>query len=343
MRRRTLIKSSALFGLGALSTSVFSACTNSDPNLKTNPNQNASTSSKPLRVGVLNWFGCEGMFMAEKKNLFAAEGINVEQVYFSAVTDANNAFLAGKLDLAVMVATDPIILTTKEPNMKTIMVTDYSGAVEGILASKKITKPEDLRGKKIAREDVPYEIVFLGEFLKLGGMTEKDVQIVPMTAEAGAAAFAAGKVDAVGTYDPYMGKALKQRPDAHVIFSPKATSIIPTAIVAHGKVIEERRNDLLAYIRAVDKGLKFSAANRTEADGMMAKWLEVSLPEIADQRSKIYILDILRNKVDAFNPDSRLSVARSIRSGGKILLENGKVKQLVEAATLIDGSLIKSL
>ena len=329
MRRRTLIKSSALFGLGALSTGVFSACTN--------------LSTNPLRVGVLNWFGCEGMFMADKKNLFMAEGIKVEQTYFSAVTAANDAFLAGKLDLVVMVATDPILLATKMPNIKTIMVTDYSGDVEGILASKKITKPEDLRGKKIARENVPYEVIFLGEFLKLGGMTEKDVQIVSMTAEEGAKAFAAGKVDAVGTYDPYMSKALKQRPDAHVLFSPKATNIIPTSIVASDGVIDERRNDLLAYIRAIDKGLKFSAANRTEADGMMAKWLEVSLPEIADQRSKIYILDILRNKTHAFNPDSKLSVERSIRSGGQILLENGKVKKLADAATLIDGSLIKSL
>jgi NitT/TauT family transport system substrate-binding protein len=140
-----------------------------------------------------------------------------------------------------------------------------------------------------------------------------------------------------------MTKALKQRPDAHVLFSPKATSIIPTSLVAHGQAIDRRRNDLLAYIRAVDKGLKFSAANRTEADGMMAKWLEVSLPEIADQRSKIYILDILRNKTNAFNPDSKLSVERSIRSGGKILLANGKVNKLTEPETLVDGSFIKSL
>lgn len=339
MRRRTIIKSSALFGLGALGASVFSACTNSDPNAIT-------THSKiitPLRVGVLNWFGCEGMLMADKKNLFEAEGIKVEQKYFPTPTEINDLFLAGKLDVAAMVATDLVILTTQVPNIKTIMVTDYSGDVDGILAGNKITKPEDLRGKKIAREDVPYEIVFLGEFLKLGGMTEKDVQIVSMTAEAGAAAFVAGKVDAVATYDPYLGKALKQRKDAKLIFSPKTTSIIPNAIVAHGKVIEERRNDLLAYIRGVDKGLKFSAANRTEADGMMAKWLAVSTAEIADQRSKIYILDIVKNKVDAFNPSSSLNVESSVRSGGQILLENSKVKQLANAATLIDGSLIESL
>lgn len=335
MRRRTLIKSSALFGLGALGTSIFSSCTNSNPN----PNKGLP----PLRVGALLWFGCEGMFMADKKNLFTAEGVRVEQTYFSTVTELYESLLTGKLDLGAVVATDLLILTERVPNIKTIMITDYSGELDGILASNKITKPEDLRGKRIAREDVPYEIVFLGEFLKLGGMTEKDVQIVSMTAEAGAAAFVAGKVDAVATYDPYLGKALMQRKDAKLLFSPKGTNIVPNAIVAHGKAIEQRRNDILAYMRSVDKGLKYSAANRTEADGMMAKWLSVSTAEIADQRPKIYILDIVKNKVDAFNPSSPLNVESSVRSGGQILLENGKLKKLAEAATVIDSSLINSL
>jgi NitT/TauT family transport system substrate-binding protein len=349
MRRRTLIKSSALFGLGAVGTSLFSSCvqsnsdSSSNPIPNTNTSTNTNTSNQLLRVGVLNWFGCEGMLMADKKNLFAAEGIKVEQKYFASPTEINDLFLAGKLDLAAMVATDPIMLTLKMPDIKTIYVTDYSGDVDGILASKKIMKPEDLRGKKVACEDVPYELIFLGEFLKLGGMTAKDVQIVSLTAEEGAKAFAAGKVDAVVTYDPYLGKALKQRVDAHQLFSAKASNIIPNAIVAQSKVIESKRNDLLAYIRAVDKGLKFSAANRKEADNLMAKWLAVGLPEIADQRSKIYILDIVKNKVDAFNLSSPLNVESSIRSGGKILLENGKVKKLAEAGTLVDSSLIKSL
>jgi NitT/TauT family transport system substrate-binding protein len=347
MRRRTLIKSSALFGLGAVGTSLFSSCvqSNNDPtnNPSPTPNTPGNTSTQLLRVGVLNWFGCEGMLMADKKNLFTAEGIKVEQKYFASPTEINDLFLAGKLDLAAMVATDPIMLSLKMPDIKTIYVTDYSGDVDGILASKKISKPEDLRGKKVACEDVPYELIFLGEFLKLGGMTTKDVQLVSLTAEEGAKAFAAGKVDAAVTYDPYLSKALKQRADAQLLFSAKATNIIPNAIVAQSKVIASRRNDLLAYLRAVDKGLKFSATNRMEADGLMAKWLAVGLPEIADQRSKIYILDIAKNKVDAFNPGSPLNVESSIRSGGKILLENGKVKNLAEATTLVDGSLIKSL
>jgi NitT/TauT family transport system substrate-binding protein len=336
MRRRTIIKSSALLGLGAITTSLFSSCTSTQ-------NSAPSKNLKPLRVGLLAWLGWEGLYLADQKKLFATEGIVVEQQVFKSATEVNEALLAGKLDLAAMTATDLVILNATIPNLKTIMVTDYSGEVDGILVSNKVTKPEDLRGKKIAREDVPYEIVFLGEFLKRGGMSEKDVQVISLSAEEGAKAFAAGEVDAAATYDPFLGKALKKRPDAKVIFSPKKTSIIPNSIVAQGQVIAERRQDVLAYLRAVDKGLKYSATNRSEADNLMSKWLDVTLDEVADQRSKIYVLDIVKNKVDAFNPSSSLNLEKSIQSGGQILLKNGKVKKLVEANTLIDGSLIKSL
>jgi NitT/TauT family transport system substrate-binding protein len=334
MRRRTIIKSSALFGLGALTSSIISSCTQSST---------TSKSLKPLRVGVIVWIGSEGMYLADKKKLFAAEGLQVDQKYFKSMTEMNTALLTRQIDVGTIVATDLVIHNAQVPNIKTIMITDYSGDLEGILASNKIAKPEDLKGKKIALPDTPYEIVFLGEFLKLGGMTQKDVQVVLMTEEEGPAAFIAGKVDAVITYDPYLTKALQQRKDAKLIFSPKNTNFVPNSIVAHGSVIEERRNDVLAYLRALDKGLKFSVANRQEADNLMSKWLEITTADLTIQRSKIYVLDIAKNKIVAFNSSNSLNVESSIRSGGKILLERGKIKSLVDPATLIDSSLIQSL
>jgi NitT/TauT family transport system substrate-binding protein len=345
MHRRTLIKSSALFGLGAVGTSLFSSCipSNNDPSTSTNTNTTTSKGLKPLRVGLLPWLGWEGLYYADLKQLFAAEGIEVQQTIFKSPTEVNDALLAGKLDLAAGVGADLFSLTAKVPNIKVIMVTDYSGEVDGILSNSKILKPEDLKGKKIAREDVPYEVVFVGEFLKRGGLNEKDVQIVSLSAEEGAKAFIAGKVDAVATFDPFITKALKARKDSRQLFSPKGTSIISNSILAHGKVIEERRNDVLAYLRAIDKGSKLAKANLTEANAVMAKWLELSVADIVDQRSKIYTLDITENKIVVFNPSNPLNLESSLRSAAKVLLDNGRIKTLGDATTLIDSSLIKSL
>jgi NitT/TauT family transport system substrate-binding protein len=296
-----------------------------------------------LRVGLLPWLGWEGLYYADLKKLFAVEGIEVQQTMFKSPTEINEALLAGKIDIGGVVAADMFGLTLKSPDLKLIMVSDYSGEVDGILSNNKILKPEDLRGKKFAREDTPYELVFVGEFLKRGGLTEKDVQIVSLTAEEGAKAFMAGKVDAVATYDPFITKALKVRKDAKQLFSPKGTNIIANSIVAHGKVIAERRNDVLAYLRAIDKGGKMAKANQQEANELMSKWLELSIPEIVSQRPKIYTLDITENKVVAFNASNSLNIESSLRSASKILLDSGKVKILTDAAKLIDSSLIQSL
>jgi NitT/TauT family transport system substrate-binding protein len=341
MRRRTIIKSSALFGLGALGTSIFSSCV--QPN--NNPSTNTTTSKglKPLRVGLLPWLGWEGLYLADVKKLFVAEGIEVQQTMFKSITEINDALLAGKLDLAGIGGADIFGLNARVPNIKIIMVTDYSGEVDGILSSNKILKPEDLKGKKFAVEDTSYELVFLGEFLKRGGLTEKDVQLVLMPGEEGAKAFMAGKVDAVVTYDPFITTALKMRKDAKLLFSPKGTSVIANSIVAHGKVIEERRNDVLAYLRAIDKGNKFAKTNQKEANELTAKWLGLSVAEIVDQRSKIYTLDITENKIVAFNLSNSLSLESSLRSASKILLDSGRIKNIGDATTLIDSSLIKSL
>lgn len=341
MRRRTIIKSSALFGLGTLGTSIFSSCV--QPN--NNPSTNTTTSKglKPLRVGLLPWLGWEGLYLADFKKLFAAEGIEVEQTMFKSPTEINDALITGKLDIGGIVGADLFGLTAKVPNIKIIMVTDYSGEVDGILSSNKILKPEDLKGKKIAREDAPYEIVFVGEFLKRGGLTEKDVQIVAMPGEEGAKAFMAGKVDAVATYDPFITTVLKTRKDTKLLFSPKGTSIIANSIAVHGKIIEERRNDVLAYLRAIDKGSKLAKSNQKEANDLMAKWLGLSVAEIIDQRPKVYTLDITENKIVAFNSSNSLNLESSLRLASKILLDSGRIKTIGDAATLIDGSLIKSL
>jgi NitT/TauT family transport system substrate-binding protein len=341
MRRRTLIKSSALFGLGAVGTSLFSSCVQSNNNPSSSPT--TSKGLKPLRVGFLPWLGWEGLYIADLKKLFAIEGIEVQQTMFKSPTEINEALLAGKIDIGGVVAADMFGLTAKMSDLKIIMVTDYSGEVDGILTDKKILKPEDLKGKKFAREDTPYELVFVSEFLKRGGLTEKDVQIVNLTAEEGAKAFMAGKVDAVATYDPFITKALKVRKDSKQLFSPKGTSIIANSIVAHGNVITERKNDVLAYLRAIDKGSKMAKANQPEANELMSKWLELSVPEIVSQRPKIYTLDITDNKVVAFNSSNSLNLESSLRAASKILLDSGRIKVLGDAANLIDSSLIKSL
>jgi NitT/TauT family transport system substrate-binding protein len=258
------------------------------------------------------------------------------------VTEVNTALLANQIDIAGLVAVDLIVLGAQAPELKLFMVSDYSGEVDSILG-RGINSPEDLRGKKLAREDVPYEIVFVGRYLESIGLTEKDVEIVSLPAPDAATALIAGKVDAAATYAPFVGKALKETPDAKVLFSAKNTNVIINGFAGHGKVLKERREDVLAYMRAYDKALKFAKDNATEANAITAKWTGITPQEVKEQLTQVNVLDMAANKAIAFNATNPLNVANSIDAGGKLLVNAKKVTKALSGQSLVDDSFVKAL
>ncbi len=222
--RRSIVKWFALFLLGCLPLYSI-ACSNQQAN-----KSSATPASKPLIVGTEPWAGFQGHYVAVAKDYFSAEGIKIQDEPFQTVSDTNTALLARRIDLAWIGAPDLVNLAAQNPALKAIMLSDYSNGADGIMA-RNVSKPEDLKGKKIAREEAPYEMVFLGEYLKKSGLTEKDVQIVPLAAADAAVAFASGKVDAALTYEPYLSTAVKQG-KGEIIFTTKGTSIIPNILVS---------------------------------------------------------------------------------------------------------------
>jgi NitT/TauT family transport system substrate-binding protein len=65
--------------------------------------------------------------------------------------------------------------------------------------------------------------------LKKAGLSAKDIQFAPLATGAATAAFAAGKVDAVGVYAPFTTQALK-RPGSRALYTSKD---FPGAITDH--------------------------------------------------------------------------------------------------------------
>lgn len=157
--------------------------------------------SIPLNIGISPWPGFAGSYIAESKEFFKAEEVSVKEVTFQTGIDANSAFLAGKLDLLWTGVPDMVVMASKDPSVRLIMLSDYSNGADGILG-RDITKPEDVKGKNVARESQFIELLLLRKYLEQGGLTEKDVTLIELSAADAAAAFAARKVDVAVTYEP---------------------------------------------------------------------------------------------------------------------------------------------
>ena len=339
MRRRDILRSSALFTIGAVSTSILGSC---GQDTKVQPAAVVPVQTAVLRIGLIPWLGWGGAHIAEIKGFFKAEGIEVKHTVFQTVSEVNTALLSKQMDLSWLVATDLLVLAAKAPGLKFIYACDYSGEVDAIV-SNGINTPADLKGKKIAREDIPYEVVFTNKYLESVGLTEKDVQLVSLPVPDAHAAFIAGKVDAATIYEPFVGKALKGRPGSKVLYTAKGSNTIANGLAADSSVLTARRADVLAYLRAFDKGMKYIADNPQEAHGLIAKWVGATPAEVTAQMAQVRLLDLAANKSIVFGETNPLNAINSINSAAPILLKAGKISKVLAGKDLVDGSLVKAL
>ena len=246
------------------------------------------------------------------------------------------------VDLSWLVATDLLVLAAKAPDLKFIYACDYSGEVDAIV-SHGINTPADLKGKKIAREDIPYEVVFTNKYLESVGLTDKDVQLVSLAVPDAHAAFIAGKVDAATIYEPFVGKALKGRPGSKVLYTAKGSNTIANGLAADSSILKKRKADVLAYLRAFAKGMKYAADHPQEANKLIAKWVGATPAEIAAQMAQIRLLNMAANKSIVFDDTNSLNAINSIDTAAPILLKAGKISKVLAGKDLVDGYFVKAI
>src|SRR2546427_153042 len=80
---------------------------------------------------------------------------------------------------------------------------------------------------KVAVEQGTVDHYLLLLALAQAKLTEKDIQLVPLTTDAAAAAFAAGQVDAVGAFAPFTTTALARPGSRAVATSAQFAGAIP--------------------------------------------------------------------------------------------------------------------
>lgn len=337
-RRQALRLAGGLVGGLALHGCTQSATSTASPSASAAASPSAA-STAPLISGVNPWPGYSGHYVALKKDLFKEAGVNVQETFFQSAGDSVTGFLAGKIDVAWVTSADAIQMIHEDPTIRIIYVVDYSNGSDGIIS--KVKDPSELRGKTIGRENLLFENVLLQAYLEKGGLTLADVQLRDMTAADAATAFAGGRVDAAVSYEPWMSKAAKQG-GGEVVFSTKGNNLIADVIATRQKTIETRLDDLKAYLKAIDKGVKLVNGGDAEAIKISANKLGVSVDEAKEQIAGVKILDIEANKTIAFNESDPNNVLKNLELSVKAGYET-KLFPMMETSSLYDDSIVKSL
>jgi NitT/TauT family transport system substrate-binding protein len=302
---------------------------------------NTANNTAQLSVSTNPWSGYSGHHVTLKKGFYKEAGLQVEDTLFQSNTEQITAFLSGKTDLAWLTAGDVMQMAGKDPNVKIIFLVDYSNGSDGILG-RGIKSPAELKGKTLAREDVLFEKVLLRAYLEKGGLTEKDLTVKDLPAPDAATAFSAKRVDAAVTYEPFLTKAAKEGA-GEVIFSTKGTNLIADVVVTRANLIATRKDDLIKFLKAADRGIKLLKSGDADAIAAAANRLGIKPEELKEQLAGISLFDIEGNKTVGFNPENPNNAIKSFELMAKGAYDFKAVPQPLDVKSLYDDSIVKAL
>jgi len=251
---------------------------------------------KPYRVGYNSWIGYISLFVAQEKGYFKDEGIALETKSFSSPGDGLTPLLAGELDAHFTTADSVIIALDKAPGkLKIVYLTDSSYGADAILAKKQFKTMKELKGKTIAATAGQCNELLLRKALASAGLTTSDIKLVNMNPDDAGTAFAAGKLDAAVTWEPWISKVEGEK-KGHVIFSSRQTpSLILDVVAISTKTAEAKPAETAAFLRALNKANEFSIKHPKEAAALASKALEQKPAEILGMLPKVKLYNEAAN------------------------------------------------
>jgi len=220
-----------------------------------------------LKLGQLR--AANASFVAAEKGFYAAEGIEVEFIFFRSGAELVPALSTGQIDIA-MTSPGAALYNAMAQGVNATIVASYSVADpnraggdpnaiairQDLLDSGKVKSAKDLKGMTVAiTARGQFTNLFADEYLKTGGLTEKDVRMVNMSYPDMLAAFQGKSIDAGSVLDPYAAVAEKEKFATSVV---KLSQLMPgftLGVVMYGERLSKKERDLgMRFMRALHKG-----------------------------------------------------------------------------------------
>lgn len=302
----------------------------------------AQTASQPLKVTLPTWTGYGPLFLAQEKGFFKKHGVSVELSIVEGLAERKQALAGGKIDGMATAQDVQTTLAAAGTPMNVVWVLDDSFGGDGILVKNGINSPTDLKGKKIAFESGSTSQLLLLTVLKKAGLTEKDVVKVQMSAGDAGAAFAAGKVDAAVTWEPWLSKG--SAANGKVLVSTKdLPGIILDTIGFRKEVVEKRPNDVKAFVAAMADAMDYWKQNPDESNQIMAKGLKIDLKEFTGTITGLKFFDKAGNKELFGTKDKPGSLYQFTQNDVNFYLEQKLIDKAPKAEDIVNPTFVQSL
>ncbi len=303
--------------------------------------EGSSEALAPLKVTLPTWTGYGPLFLAQEKGFFEKHGVQVELSIIEGLAERKQALAGGKVDGMATALDVQVTMAAAGIPMEVVWLLDDSYGGDGIIAKEGINSVADLKGKQVAFSQGSTSHLLILTALKQAGLTDKDIQMVEMSAGDAGAAFVAGKVDAAVTWEPWLSKA-SQANGKVLLSTVDLPGIIIDTVGFKKEIVDQRPDDIKAFVAAMAEAMEYWKQNEEEANQIMADGLKIDLAEFTGTVTGLKFFDKEDNKSLYGTDSAKGSIYESTQnaidfySEQKIIDVKPNVEDIVEA-TFVQG------
>ena len=272
-----------------------------------------------FRMGTEPWLGYGPWWVADEKDLFAQNGLDVKVSSFTTDDEINAALVAGQIDGANIATHTAMRLAQAGTPLTIVLVLDQSNTADAALAASPVASIKDLKGKKVAYEEGTTSDILLRYALSQNGMTIDDIVKVPTpAAEAGTAAIAK-RVDAAVTYEPYLTAALGQDPAFKLIYTAaEKPGLISDVFVVRNDVLGKVPCQIQTLINTWDDAVAYYNANGDDAKAIISKAVGATPEDLktAFDGVDIYTVDQAKSLLEGAFPGTMTDIMKIAVAAG---------------------------
>jgi ABC-type nitrate/sulfonate/bicarbonate transport system substrate-binding protein len=292
----------------------------------------------PLRSAHHRGIGYDSLWLADRLGFITAEGLTIELIDQPGTGGSCRLFELGQVDVFGGTMRELLSSATPRPRpIRAVAEPDIPAGRDVILALGGIDRLRALKGRRVAVEGGPTDVLILAAALQAWGLAPDDVELVYGRPYARAAALPEGRVDAVCTGPPEVESRMSALGLQEVFSGAEVPGTIIDLLHTDPAVARTRRADLAALLRANRRAvtpirtdpaaLQLIATRRGLPAAAIAEQLRgLTLPEIASRSALFAGAGLLH---------------RALARAGETLGKFGPLLQPPAVAVLLDPSVVR--
>jgi NitT/TauT family transport system substrate-binding protein len=296
----------------------------------------------PIIMGCSHWSGWWHWAIAEKEGLFEKNGVNVDLRWFDSYASSLEGLAYGQLDANCQRLNDTISFATNATNGEVIvLVNDHSVGNDQIIARKGIETLFDLKGKEVGVEAGLVSDFLLSLALEEVGMSRDDVKIIDLETSDAAQAFFAERLDAVGTFPPFLLKALERQGSHELINSAAFPGAIPSLLVTTQTLVDEHPTKVQGLVNTWFDVLRFIENNPIRANEILAEKANITIEELQRFKQGTKILTLEENLAAFREGSSMKHLPYATETIAELMLDVDFISEKPDFNQIFDDSFVR--